>query len=97
MKDVIFGLKSQDCHLAVYQSSKSTHNYPKNMKMRRDMYTYKGWAGGVSRNALRRKRDRGSERVKGLEERNRRNEAKAHVAPRSLCNSGAQWTGNHDR
>ena len=51
------------------------------MKMRRDEYTYKGWASGISRNALRRKRDRGSERVKGLEERNGRNKAKAHVAP----------------
>ena len=67
--------------MAVYQSSKSTHNYPKNMKMRRDEYTYKGWASGISRNALRRKRDRGSERVKGLEERNGRNKAKAHVTP----------------
>ena len=58
MRDVIPGLKGQDSLGGIYQPSKSTHKYPKNMEMRKDEYTYRGWASGLNRNALSKKRER---------------------------------------
>ena len=65
MTNVIPSLKGQDNLVGVYQPSKSTYKYPENMEMRKDEYTYRGWASGLNRNALSKKRERGNKRVKG--------------------------------
>ena len=63
--DPVFSPKGNPAFRGIYQPSKSTYKYPKNMEMRKDEYTYRGWAGGLNRNDLSKKRERDNKRVKG--------------------------------